>query len=179
METTTTLKPFTQLTSDELAEIRAVSSAVYPAAEHSDWPGRHLEWAKPDWCIRIFDQTGRLVTYAGLVLRSGKQEQAAVRIGGIGGVMTHPEARGRGYAGIAMRQALEFFCSQGVDFALLVCKPQLLKYYGSMGWQEFIGQLLVRQYGREDRFTFNRVMTHAVQVVAPVDGSIDLAGPPW
>lgn len=173
-------KALSDLSTEELAAIRAVSLAVHPPEESASWPGRHLEWARPEWCICVSDEAGLLVTYAGLVLRNGKYGQASVRIGGIGGVMTHPEARGRGYAGIAMQQAIEFFRSQSnVDFALLVCKPQLIGYYGSLGWREFSGQLVVQQYGQESLFTFNRIMTHAVRLAAPTDGSIDLGGPPW
>lgn len=180
MGSTISVQLLSQLTAEELAAVRAMSRAVYPPDEAADWPGRHLEWAKPEWCIRVFAEDGGLVTYAGLLLRQGEYNQAAVGIGGIGGVMTHPAARGRGYAKMALQRAVEFFRDQqGVDFALLVCEPRLLAYYGGLGWQEFSGQLLVRQYGQLSPFTFNRVMTHGIRLTAPLTGSIDLAGPPW
>lgn len=174
------VKQCSQLTTDELAAVRSLSLAVYPAAQNADWPGRHLEWAKPEWCVRVLDDHGGLVTYAGMLLRRAKLNQADVCIGGIGGVMTHPSARGRGYARAALEQAIDFFRDQpSVDFGMLVCEPRLLEYYRSLGWREFTGELLIRQRGELSRFTFNRVMTLAVRIAAPAIGSIDLEGPPW
>jgi predicted acetyltransferase len=103
-----------------------------------------------------------------------------VRIGGIGGVKTHPTARRHGYARQGLQRAGEFFHTQpDVAFALLVCRPHLIDYYSRLGWQEFNGRLLVRQHGAVAGFTFNRVMTCGVRSAGPVAGTIDLCGPPW
>ncbi len=128
----------------------------------------------------MFDDAGALVSYAGVLVRDARSDGRAVRIGGIGGVRTHPEFRRRGLAALAMGRAVEFFRACGdVDFALIVCEPRLLRTYGRMGWREFTGELWTLQHGAGERFTFNRVMTHDVRGPAPVDGVIDLCGPPW
>jgi GNAT superfamily N-acetyltransferase len=94
--------------------------------------------------------------------------------------MTHPAARGRGYAAQGIRRAVEFFREQGdVAIAILVCEPGLLEYYGRLGWRAFDGRLLVRQHGESANFTFNRVMVHDVDAASPTSGTIDLMGPPW
>ncbi len=79
-----------------------------------------------------------------------------------------------------MQRAMEFFREQpGVAFAVLVCGPHLIGHYSRLGWREFAGRLLVRQYGEAVEFTFNRVMTFGIRSAAPQTGTIDLLGPPW
>jgi GNAT superfamily N-acetyltransferase len=160
--------------------LRALTAAVYPPDESADWPGRRIEWAPAEWCVRVHDNAGALVSYAGIVVRDATLDDRPVIVGGIGGVKTHPHARRAGLAARAMERAVEFFRDEArADFGLLVCAPHLLAYYGGLGWQEFGGRLLVRQRGDAVDFTFNRVMTLAVRAPAPVAGTIDLLGPPW
>lgn len=174
-----TLSRIADLADDDRAAIRALSQAVYPPAEVRDWPGKHIEWAKPEWCVRVHSPEGGLVSYVGVVVTEGTRDGRPARIGGIGGVMTHPAARKRGHAELGIRRAAEFFAEQGVDFALLVCEPRLLAYYGRQRWREFTGELTVRQRGETSAFSFNRPMTLAVNSEAPCSGTIDLCGPPW
>jgi aminoglycoside 2'-N-acetyltransferase I len=168
------------LSEAERQALRSLSVAVYPPENFKDWPGRRIEWADAEWGVRVHDSDGRLVSYVGITVRDGQCDGRPMRIGGIGGVKTHPAARGRGLAVRAMQRADEFFRTQaGVDFALLVCEPRLLEYYGRLGWHPFNGSLMVRQHGASAEFTFNTVMTRAVRSVAPEQGVIDLLGPPW
>ena len=93
---------------------------------------------------------------------------------------THPTARRHGFAALGIRRAIEFFREQpAVEFALLVCDPQLLAYYSRLGWREFAGRLHVRQRGAVAELTFNRVMTFGLSAAGPTAGTIDLRGPPW
>jgi GNAT superfamily N-acetyltransferase len=152
------------------AAVRALSLAVYPPEAAATWPGRHLEWAKVEWCVCVWGIEGDLVSYTGIILRQASCDGRPARVGGIGGVMTHPAARGHGHASRGIRRAMDFFREQrGVAFALLVCEPGLLGYYGRLGWLEFHGQLQVRQHGESAGFTFNRVMVHDVE--APPRGA--------
>jgi GNAT superfamily N-acetyltransferase len=106
------------------AAIRALSLAVYPPEEAATWPGRHLEWAKGEWCVRVWGDAGDLVSYTGIILRQASCDGRPARVGGIGGVMTHPAARGRGYAAQGIRRAMDFFRErEDIAFALLVCEP--------------------------------------------------------
>ena len=169
-----------ELTDGDRAALRALSLAVYPPDEAANWPGRHLEWATAEWCVRVWDGNGELASYTGMVLRQGTHDGQPVRIGGVGGVKTHPAARRRGYAGLSVRRAVEFFQAQpDVAFGLLVCAPHLIGYYSRLGWREFGGRLLVGQHGAVMEFTFNRVMTCDVRIAGPAAGTIDLCGPPW
>jgi GNAT superfamily N-acetyltransferase len=176
---TTTLDLVAELSDADRTALQALTRAIYPPDEAANWPGRAIEWSAHDWCVRVHDDAGALVCYAGLCLREGELDGKPARIGGIGGVKTDPAARRRGLAARAMERSAEFFRESDVTFALLVCEPRLLAYYGRLGWREFAGRLLVRQREATVPFTFNRVMTCAVTTPAPEVGTIDLLGPPW
>src|SRR5262249_49421383 len=114
------------------------------------------------------------------VLREARWNDRSVRVGGIGGVKTHPAFRGRGFATSAIQRALDFFREQGdVDFGLLVCERGLGPFYERQGWRKFLGVLLVARRHGAVPFTFNLPMTTAVRLQEPVAGTIDLLGPPW
>jgi RimJ/RimL family protein N-acetyltransferase len=173
------LDRFADLSDADREAVRALSQIVYPPEQHADWPGRHLEWAIPEWCVRVRGEDGSLVSFVGVYVRDGSVDGRPVRLGGIGNVKTHPTARKRGFAGAGIRRAVEFFGEQGVEFALLVCEPYLLGYYARLGWQEFGGGLRVTQFGAATDFTLNRAMVLSVRGAAPLVGTMDLLGPPW
>ena len=175
-----TLARVTELSGSERGALRVLSLAVYPPVDAAGWSGGKLEWAAAEWCVRIQGADGTLASYVGISLRDAQHDGRLVRVGGVGGVKTHPAARGRGLAARAMQRAVEFFREQpDVAFAVLVCGAHLIEYYRGLGWREFGGRLLVRQHGAMVEFTFNRVMTLGVRLPGPQDGTIDLLGPPW
>ena len=103
-----------------------------------------------------------------------------MKVGGIGGVKTHPAFRGRGFATAAIQRALAFFHEQGdVDFGLLVCEPGLVPFYERLGWRRFPGDLFVTQHEATVPFTFNLPMTTPIRLQELLTGIIDLLGPPW
>ncbi len=168
-----------ELTAGERAALQALSAAVYPPDVAASWPGRAFEWSSHDWCVVYWDAGGQAVCYVGAVLRDGMADGRAVKIGGIGGVKTHPQARRQGLASQAVGRAAELFRDEGVDFGLLVCEPPLVPFYGRLGWQPHAGGLVVRQHGRTVPFTFNLPMTCPVRNAELPGGVIDLMGPPW
>ena len=180
MSSQVTLERLTEWSEQNRADLQELAQAVYPPGQSGDWPGRHLEWSPAEWGIRVTDENGRLVSYTGVHVREAELDDQPVRIGGIGGVKTHPDVRRRGYGAAGISRASEFFRNDpAVAFALLVCESRLLAYYSRLGWREFHGQLLTRQNGRAEEFTFNRVMLLDIGFSAPQDGTIDLLGPPW
>lgn len=180
MQVETSLVRSADLSAGERTEVRELSRAIYPAEETENWPGSHIEWSEFEWCVRVREQNGKLVSYVGVLVREARYGDQQVLVGGVGGVGTHPAARRRGYAGMGLNRAIEFFDQEAeVDFALLVCRAELIQYYSQHGWREFDGQLLIRQHGELVEFTFNRVMTLGIRSEAPITGIIDLGGPPW
>jgi hypothetical protein len=47
------LSRVSELSAGEREEIHALSLAVYPPEKWADWPGRLLEWADAEWCVRF------------------------------------------------------------------------------------------------------------------------------
>ncbi|HLA99639.1 MAG TPA: GNAT family N-acetyltransferase [Anaerolineales bacterium] len=180
MDVSIKLTRISELSESDRTEVRALALAVYPPEVAATWPGRHLEWASFEWCVRVWGSDGELASYAGLLLREGTHDMRSVLLGGVGGVATHPAARRRGYAEKGLRMAVEFFRENPkIAFALLVCEENLIPYYTRLGWQKFGGELIVRQHGEPGVFTFNCVMTLGIASEAPLVGTIDLRGPPW
>jgi hypothetical protein len=174
------LKPVAELSDDERVALKALSAAVYPPEVVAASPGPHLKWAPPDYGVLVWDEAGSLVSYVGLLVRAGTLDGAAVRIGGIGSVKTHPQVEGRGYASAGLRLAARALNDDHrVEFSLLVCRDHLLPFYNRFGWLGFPGRLFVEQPAGRVEFTINRPMVLAGRRPAPRDGTIDLNGPPW
>lgn len=174
-----TLRHSAELTAAEQAAIRTLSAAVYPPEMAAAWAGRAIEWAPWEWSAVCWDENGHALAHAGALFRDGLADGKSVRIGGIGGVMTHPLERRRGFAKLVVDRALELLAEQQADFALLVCLPDVIPVYERLGWKMHPGDLLVRQHGQRVKFTFNVTMTYAISNSAPPRGTIDLLGPPW
>lgn len=168
-------------TAGELDALRVLSSAVFPPEVMENLPGRTIEWSPRQWSVIVWnDDRTQALGHAKIVVRLGRYNGQDLRIGGIGGVMTHPLHRRRGYASAALSRCLEFF-RDGVeiDVGLLVCEPALLPFYSRKGWREFTGKLLVTQRGNPEIFTFNTPMTFPIRCQIAPSGTIDLLGPPW
>jgi GNAT superfamily N-acetyltransferase len=172
------LQPVAEMTAGEQAALGALTAAVYPPEVAAAWPGHAIEWTPAGHRLIGWDGGGALC-HAGLFVRDAKWNDRPVRVGGVGGVKTHPAARGRGLASAAIRLALDFFRGREADFALLVCEPALVAFYERLGWRTFPGELLVRQRGETVPFTFNLCMTAPGSLPELPTGTIDLLGPPW
>ncbi len=160
--------------------LRALTVAVYTPSVLASLPATRVTWAQAQWSIRVWDDAERLVSHVGVLTRTVRVGDAHVRIGGIGGVKTHPDARGQGYASHGIREAVRFFSDElRVAFALLVCLPPTVPFYERQGWRRFDGTLLVQQPEGIISFTANLPMVLPILSPAPVDGTIDLCGEPW
>jgi hypothetical protein len=149
------LKRVNMLTEGERAALKALTQAVYPPDVLASSPGRHIRWAPADYSLLISAAGGELVSHVGIFVR-------------------------RGYATAGLRRAVAILDDEHhVDFSLLVCQDHLLPFYGRLGWLSFPGRLLVDQPSGQMVFNINRVMVRAGHRPAPVNGTIDLQGPPW
>jgi aminoglycoside 2'-N-acetyltransferase I len=151
---------------------------VYPPDIMATIVWRDVTWAHADERVLVYDEE-RLVSHAGLYLRQGLHGGSAVRIGGIGGVMTHPAYRARGFASAALRRADDSFRAHGVDFTLLFCEPKNFAFYGGLGWQVFSGIVTVEQPDGRGPFRVMAAMVRAARKPAPAGGTINLCGLPW
>jgi GNAT superfamily N-acetyltransferase len=175
------LRSVAQLTENDRAALGELSTAVYPPEVAAAWPGLAIEWSPRQWSVIVWnDDANQALAHAGIVVRQARCNECDVKIGGIGGVMTHPAFRGQRCATAALGRCSEFFQQQGdIDFGLLVCEPTLIPFYEHLGWQRFPGEMFVTQRGQRRRFTFNLPMTRAITRQENLTGMIDLLGPPW
>jgi hypothetical protein len=56
-------------------------------------PGRDITWAPAEWSALVWID-GALVSPVGLVTRFAAHDGVDLMVGGVGGVMTHPERLG-------------------------------------------------------------------------------------
>jgi aminoglycoside 2'-N-acetyltransferase I len=174
------LKAVTDLSVAERDALTELAAAVYPPEVLATSPGRLLQWAPAQASILAWTESGQLVAQVGMLVRNGTLDSVSVKIGGIGGVKTHPRARGQGYASAALhRAALALHDEHQVAFSLLVCQAHLLPFYKRLGWLPFAGRLIVDQHGGSITFTVNSPMVLSGLHPAPQAGVIDLAGLPW
>jgi aminoglycoside 2'-N-acetyltransferase I len=174
------LKPVTELSAGERDALKALTAAVYPPEVLATRPGRSLQWAPSLWSVLVWTEEGQLIAHVGIVTREGTLDGVPVKIGGVGGVKTHPQAQGRGYASAALRHAAAALQDDHhVAFSLLVCQAYLVPFYGRLGWRPFPGCLIVEQLGGSIVFTINRPMVLPGLHPAPQEGVIDLRGLPW
>ena len=167
------LKLITELTVDEEEALRVLRAAVYPPEVITNRPGRHIKWSIPQWRLLVEDGSGWLVSHIGIITREVTLDDISIRIGGIGGVMTSPEAQCQGFATAALRHVESFLDKCSLSFALLVCGTGFSPFYTSAGWQYFInGILLVEQPSGTVPFTVNETMVLPVNDKAPKKGTI-------
>ena len=99
-------------------------------------PWRDVVWAHADLRVIVSDREG-IRCHVGVFWRNGTFDGQRVRMAGIGGVMTSPGVRRKGYASEALRRAEEFMVHEQVDFGLLFCEPHNERFYGNLGWTRF------------------------------------------
>jgi predicted acetyltransferase len=122
----------------------------------------------------------QLVCHVGALIRDALIDGRAVRVGGIGGVMTAPRARKRGFARTALTAMRTYLVDdQKVSFSLMFCANNLHGFYGKLGWRLFTGPTFVELRGVSVEFTLNPAMVQDGTGVAPHVGRLDLRGPPW
>ena len=166
------------LTSVERQAINELSDAVYPPGVMPDW-GSWSEWA-PQTIRAMLWEDGRLACHVGALIRDALTDGRAARVGGIGGVMTAPGSRKRGFARAALAAMRSYLVNdQQVAFSLMFCASHLHSFYGKLDWRLFADTPLVEHRGGAMEFTLNPAMVQDGICLAPDAGRLDLRGPPW
>jgi len=171
-----------------LAPIDIRVAEFYSEADRSDLAGGEkdpsqtgayqLRWRPTEKHVLIVEG-GRNVCHVGLVKHTVAVEGLLVPIAGIGGVLTRPECRGRGYARIAMKAAEAFALSQmGVNFMLLFCRPALQSWYEGLGWVKVSSAVWIEQ----QQGTIVQPLVSMVKCLGPKQwpqGEVRLGCLPW
>ncbi len=153
--------------------------AVWPRHVLERLPWGDVEWAHADLRVLIEAPSGGLACHVGIYFRTVTWNGRKLDIGGIGGVSTREDCRGRGYASLALNAAIQTMRDQeAVQFALLFCEPHNFKFYQSRGWHPFSGEIYAEQPGGKVRFEVLAPFVFDFRR-APRQGTIDLCGLPW
>lgn len=160
--------------------VKPLMEAVWPQHVVAKLPWGHVKWAHADLRVLIDAPEGTgLACHVGIYFRTVTWNGRKVHVGGIGGVATREDCRGRGYASIALNAAVETIrANEAVKFALLFCESHNHAFYGARGWHRFVGEIHCEQLQGQVRF---EAMTPFVLdfARAPREGTIDLCGLPW
>jgi aminoglycoside 2'-N-acetyltransferase I len=154
-------------------------NAVWPRHVVEKLPWGHIQWAHADLRVLIDAPEGGLACHVGIYFRTAAWNGRKVHVGGIGGVQTREDCRGRGYASLALDAAIQTMrANEAVRFAMLFCEPHNFAFYQARGWHPFTGEIYCEQPGGPIRFD---VMAPFVFDIgrAPRQGTIDLCGLPW
>ena len=112
----------------------------------ANMPWRHVKWAHADLRVLVEAPDEGLVCHVGLYFREVTWNGRKLHIGGVGGVMTHPDHRRRGYASVALDAAVRTMRDrEDVQFVLLFCEPHNVAFYQSRGWHSFEGEVWAEQ----------------------------------
>jgi aminoglycoside 2'-N-acetyltransferase I len=166
-------------------QAKPLYDAVWPPEVLATVPWADVHFAHAELRVFVLDDAGTSLCHVGIYRRDIMWNGRKVPIGGIGGVMTHPDARRRGYASIALDAALQTLKQEGsAAFALLFCEPHNAPFYIGRGWAPFDGEIHAEQphLGQSNgrvRFAAIDPYVHDLKGRPPKDGVIDLCGLPW
>ena len=153
--------------------------AVWPPEARATQPWANVVFARAELRVLVEDENQGLVCHVGIYRREATWNGRPVRIGGIGGVMTHEGCRRRGFASVALNAAVQTLKDErATDFALLFCEPDNAAFYRNRGWKPFTGEVFAEQPGGRTSFDVLMPMVFYLKR-APFEGIIDLCGLPW
>lgn len=153
--------------------------AVWPLHIVAALPWAGVVFAHADLRVFVRDDAGDVICHVGIYRREVVWNGRKLRAGGIGGVLTREDQRGRGHATIALDAAIQTLKDEGsADFAMLFCEPKNVPFYAARGWIPFEGEIFAEQPGGRIRFT--AIAPHVYDLRRKLrQGMIDLCGLPW
>jgi aminoglycoside 2'-N-acetyltransferase I len=151
---------------------------VWPDEVRRQLPWGHITFANAELRVLV-ESDEQVVCHVGIYRREGIWKGRKIRIGGVGGVVTHPDFRRRGFASVALNAAVQTLKDErATDFAILFCEPHNVAFYAGRGWKPFAGEIYCEQPG--GRMRFDAILPQVFYLKrAPHEGEIDLCGLPW
>lgn len=138
----------------------------------------NLRW-RPKQLHFLLRLDGKAVSHVGLLRHEVSVAGESMTVGGIGGVVTLPEAQGRGFARRLMKRAMEVAERDSqVDAGLLFCLERLVPYYEALGWQLVNDRVLIEQPNGKIGSPLKVMVLPCGGFVWPV-GEVELNSFPW
>jgi GNAT superfamily N-acetyltransferase len=143
-------------------------------------PADSYSWTAPTWSVLVKADL-RVVAHAGITYRVIQVDDLRVPVAGIGGVMTLPDWRQRGYARAMLDTATAFAGLQlWAPFALVICPVEAAAFYQHLGWRVAEAPIWCEQPGGPVRLPRELALYLACQGDADwPSGPIHLGGAPW
>lgn len=106
----------------------------------SAFQGEHrfdADWYPPGYEVLHFSivEGENLISHCELVRLTFGLDDEVYQIYGLGAVMTFPPYRREGFARRVVEAATRHICTADVDLGLLFCRPELIPFYASCGWE--------------------------------------------
>jgi ribosomal protein S18 acetylase RimI-like enzyme len=181
----TELLKIDQLSAELTDAIDAELRAAFPDVDDNGLDTNGVQWAQQrDWRVIAWDgdDWGGVVD---IVMRDITAGGLAVKVGGIGNVMTQPAKRGRGLAKAAMRHAQNAICQDlGADAGVLFCLREMVNFYSALGWED-MGRLITYRQDNGAHIFDTRHQQEGCAMVRPCrdfkmpHGPMDIKGRLW
>ena len=138
----------------------------------------NLSWRPKDLHF-LFYSGGTLTSHVGILKHVITVNGESVTVGGIGGVVTVPEAQKKGFARRLMQHTAKFLEHEWkVAAGLLFCLPGIVAYYKVLGWQTVESPVIIEQPSGEMTSPLH-VMVLPLHKKEWLDGRIELRSLPW
>jgi len=138
----------------------------------------NLRWRSKDLHFLLYNDAN-LVSHAGILRHVVKVKGEPIVVGGLGGVVTLPEAQRKGFARRLVQLSMSFMESEWkVGAGLLFCLPRMVRYYESLGWQVLESPVVIDQPS-------GKIASPLLVMVLPFGGmkwppgSVELQSFPW
>ena len=121
----------------EFGEVLDFQNYVF-RCQHGSYPSMagempHLYRESNSNNLRIIRENGKIKGCVCIYPAHIQWDDAVLKIGGIGGVSTHPESRGRGYARMLLDDCINVMTEEDYDVSILW---GIRKLYQKFGWEE-------------------------------------------
>jgi predicted acetyltransferase len=171
---TVALRRRADLAPAEQAEVDALYAVLFGEDDEV------LTWARGEWYVLVRTAAGALSSMIEILERTVTVDGQPVRVGGVGGVGTHPEHRLRGHSTAALRVAADFMRDTlRAPFGLLMTGEEEIPFYGRLGWQPIANPVTLDQPG--GRIVVSDAV-HMAMTLGPdpwPSGPVHLGGLPW
>jgi GNAT superfamily N-acetyltransferase len=124
----------------------------------------NLRWRPKDVHF-VLHVDGEAVSHVGVLQHEVSAADRAIKVGGVGAVVTAPAWQKRGYASELMRHAARYFETTPVEAGLLFCLQRRVPFYESLGWQLLGDPVFIQQPAAE-------IVSPLEVMVRPVGGNV-------
>jgi aminoglycoside 2'-N-acetyltransferase I len=136
-------------------------------------------WRPKEWHF-VVEEGGRPLAHVGILKTKVTAGGREVTVGGVGGVVSTPEGRGRRLVHEAMQRAFDFMCGElGAEFGMLYCLDRLVPFYARQGWRLVEDEVEFEQPSGKVVSSFRVMVRPCGEGREWPAGRIEVGGPPW